>query len=110
MLDKKWIYVGNELIMRINQLYGLLTIDEGKGLIRLTNLNFSVTTRLSGEKFASADDERQTVDEFGLIDEQNRNVYQGIYNQSEPDFTIPWQLSLTYNFNLSRQIPEDEQI
>jgi lipopolysaccharide assembly outer membrane protein LptD (OstA) len=93
-------------ISRINK----FLIDEGKGLLRLTNLNFSVTTRLSGEKFASADDERQTVDEFGLIDEQNKNVYQGIYNQSEPDFTIPWQLSLTYNFNMNRQIPEDEEI
>ena len=49
-------------------------------------------------------------DEFGLIDEQNKNVYQGIYNQNEPDFTIPWQLSLTYNFNMNRQIPENEQI
>ena len=93
-------------ISRINK----FLIDEGKGLLRLTNLNFSITTRLSGEKFASADDEKQPVDEFGLIDEQNRNVYQGIYTQSEPDFTIPWQLSLTYNFNMNRQIPEDEQI
>jgi hypothetical protein len=95
-------------ISRINK----FLIDEGKGLMRLTNLNFSVSTRLSGEKFASAEDEKQSVttDEFGLIDEQNKSVYQGIYNQTEPDFTIPWQLSLTYNFNMNRQIPEDEQI
>ncbi|MBT8380816.1 MAG: LPS-assembly protein LptD, partial [Ignavibacteria bacterium] len=93
-------------ISRINK----FLIDEGKGLLRLTNLNFSVTTRLSGEKFASAEDEKQPIDEFGLIEEQNQSVYQGIYNQSEPDFTIPWQLSLTYNFNMNRQIPENEQI
>jgi lipopolysaccharide assembly outer membrane protein LptD (OstA) len=93
-------------ISRINK----FLIDQGKGLLRLTNLNFSVTTRLSGEKFTSADEESQPDDEFGLIDEQSKNVYQGIYNQSEPDFTIPWQLSLTYNFNMNRQIPENKQI
>ena len=94
-------------ISRINK----FLIDEGKGLLRLTNLNFSLTTRLSGEKFASEEvDDQKPVDEFGIIDEQNRNVYQGIYDQSEPDFTIPWQLSLTYNFNMNRQTPEEEQI
>jgi len=95
-------------ISRINK----FLISEGKGLLRLTNLNFSLSTRLSGEKFASSDDEKLTgvEDEFGLIDEQNRSVYQGIYNQTDPDFSIPWQLSLTYNFNLNRQIPEDKQI
>jgi lipopolysaccharide assembly outer membrane protein LptD (OstA) len=92
-------------ISRINK----FLIDAGKGLLRLTNLNFSVTTRLSGEKFASSEVEKP-VDEFGLIEEQNQNVYQGIYNQSEPDFTIPWQISLTYNFNMNRQIPENEEI
>jgi lipopolysaccharide assembly outer membrane protein LptD (OstA) len=83
-------------------------IDAGKGLLRLTGLNFSVSTSLSGEKFASAEGEsnQQTSDdEFGLIDQESKSVYQGIYNQQDPDFTIPWQISLTYNYNLNRTNP-----
>jgi lipopolysaccharide assembly outer membrane protein LptD (OstA) len=82
-------------------------VDAGKGLLRLTGLNFSVSTSISGEKFASSDKEnKKNEDEFGLIDEQSKSVYSGIYNQSDPDFTIPWSISLTYNYNLSRPTPE----
>lgn len=82
-------------------------VDAGKGLLRLTGLNFSVSTSISGEKFASTDKEYKTnEDEFGLIDEQSKSVYSGIYNQQDPDFTIPWSISLTYNYNLSRPTPE----
>jgi len=81
-------------------------VDAGKGLLRLTNLNFSVSTSLSGEKFASAEkDSGQKEDEFGLIDEESKSVYQGIYNNQDPDFTIPWSVSLTYNYNLDRTNP-----
>lgn len=87
-------------------------IDNGKGLLRLTNLNFSIGTRLSGEKLASDKNDEENLqqqqrsDEFGLLDTEQRNVYQGIYNDVDPDFTIPWQLSLTYNFSLNRVNPE----
>ncbi len=82
-------------------------VDAGKGLLRLTGLNFSVSTRLSGEKFTSSEKEiKKPDDEFGLVDEQSKSVYQGIYNQQDPDFTIPWSISLTYNYNLTRPTPE----
>ena len=87
-------------------------IDQGKGLLRLTFLNFSISTSLSGEKFAS--DEKKDIsetnideDEFGQIDEQKNNVYQGIYNEQDPDFTIPWQISLSYNYSINRNNPGD---
>lgn len=82
-------------------------VDAGKGLLRLTGLNFSVSTSISGEKFTSSEKENKKIeDEFGLIDEQSKSVYSGIYNQSDPDFSIPWSISLTYNYNLSRPTPE----
>ena len=82
-------------------------VDAGKGLLRLTALNFSISTNISGEKFASSEKEKkQTEDEFGLADQQSKSVYQGIYNEQDPDFTIPWSISLTYNYNLSRPTPE----
>ncbi|HSW55858.1 MAG TPA: putative LPS assembly protein LptD, partial [Ignavibacteriaceae bacterium] len=82
-------------------------IDAGKGLLRLTGLNFSVSTSISGEKLASSEkDSGQEEDEFGLVDEQSKSVYQGIYNNQDPDFTIPWSVSLTYNYNLNRPTPQ----
>jgi hypothetical protein len=95
-------------IQRINK----FLIDEGKGLLRLTNLSFSVTTNLSGERLKSKETGEELpptneLDEFGL-DASERNVYQGIYTDKDPDFNIPWNLSLTYNFGLSRPTPEQE--
>ena len=81
-------------------------VDAGKGLLRLTGLNFSVSTSISGEKFASTEKETgKEEDEFGLVDEQSKSVYQGIYDIKDPDFTIPWSISLTYNYNLDRTNP-----
>ena len=87
-------------------------IDAGKGLLRLTFLNFSISTSLSGEKFAS--DEKKDIsetnidkDEFGQTEEQKNNVYQGIYSEQDPDFTIPWQISLSYNYSINRTNPGD---
>ena len=37
---------------------------------------------------------------------KGKSVYQGIYNIKDPDFTIPWSISLTYNYNLNRPTPE----
>ncbi|MCW8806226.1 MAG: putative LPS assembly protein LptD, partial [Ignavibacteriaceae bacterium] len=85
-------------------------VDQGKGLLRLTFLNFSVSTSLSGEKFASEkkEDISETnidEDEFGQIEEQKNNVYQGIYSEKDPDFTIPWQIALSYNYSINRTNP-----
>ena len=44
-------------------------VDEGKGLLRLTLLNFSVSTSLSGEKFAS--DEKKDISETNTDQKMN---------------------------------------
>jgi len=35
----------------------------------------------------------------------NNQNYQGIYSQKEPDFSIPWSLSLSYNYSLNKPTP-----
>jgi hypothetical protein len=52
----------------------------------------------------------QQIEKNPLGDENPDNVYRGIYNNSEPDFSIPWDLSLSYNYNLSRPYPSVSSI
>jgi lipopolysaccharide assembly outer membrane protein LptD (OstA) len=80
-------------------------IDEGKGLLRLTNLGFSVSTSLSGEKLKSKEEDTAPPEnEFELGQAENR-IYKGLYEEKEADFSIPWDISLNYNYNLSRRTP-----
>ncbi len=101
-------YSGNA--SRVNK----FLIDEGKGLLRMTNFNFTITTRLSGERLKSTETGKPLAptnknDEFGLGEANKHNVYQGIYNDRDPDFSIPWDIALTYTFNLSRPTAETEK-
>ena len=84
-------------------------IDQGKGLLRMTFLNLSVTTSLSGEKFSSEEKDVSETnieeDAFGQIEQDKNSVYQGIYSDKDPDFSIPWQISLSYNYSINRNNP-----
>lgn len=83
-------------------------ISSKKGLLRLTNFQFSISTSISGEKLKSKDQKEVDVPlpegefELGRAD---RKIYQGLYDDKDPDFTIPWDLSLNYNYNLDKSIP-----
>ena len=80
--------------------------DMGKGLFRLTNLNFSISTTLSGDKLKGEDrtGKPDTDDEeFGAFKEQD---YVRLYEEEENDFSIPWNLSLNYNYNFSKPTNE----
>lgn len=81
-------------------------VNEGKGLLRLTNFQFSVSTSLSGERSSSRNmsDNSQAVNND--LQEAENSVYKGIYDEAkQSDFSIPWDVSLTYNYNLSRPTP-----
>ncbi|NWF50992.1 MAG: LPS-assembly protein LptD [Ignavibacteriaceae bacterium] len=83
-------------------------IDQGKGLARLSSFGFSISTTLSGEKLKSTETEKtDTISgEKGDGMLSNReSVYQGLYSDEEPDFTIPWDISLNYNYSESRPRP-----
>ncbi|MBK7629443.1 MAG: LPS-assembly protein LptD [Ignavibacteriales bacterium] len=84
-------------------------VSNGKGLLRLTNTNFSVSLSFSGDKISSSEsDNRTTVQQDQYLQASERSIYQGLYNDREADFSIPWDISLNYYYNLSRPIPTQE--
>lgn len=83
-------------------------INDGKGLLRVTNFYLSLSFTISGDKITSKEDSKGGTP--GVKTDQNlinseRSIYQGLYNDKEPDFSIPWDLSLNYNYNESRPTP-----
>ncbi len=73
----------------------------GGGLFELTNLSFSFSTSISGDKIRSED---RTGDETGDVEEDafetfRRSEYIALYEDEQPNFSIPWSLNLSYNFN-----------
>ncbi|MDR3628437.1 MAG: putative LPS assembly protein LptD [Ignavibacteriaceae bacterium] len=81
-------------------------INEGKGFVRLKNFSFSVSTSLSADKFKSSvkDTTKNNLESEAFIENQS-TVNKGIYNQGDPDFTMPWSMSLGYNYSFSRNNP-----
>lgn len=81
-------------------------IDQGKGLLRLTNLSFSMSFSISGDRIKSTETGTQTtLQQDQYLQASERSIYQGLYNEKEADFSIPWDLSLNYNYNESRPLP-----
>jgi hypothetical protein len=77
-------------------------IDQGKGLFRLTNFAFSVSTNLAGEK----SEDKRSVQKAEDFDAFKKKDYITTYDETQsPDFSIPWNLSLSYNFNLIKTNP-----
>ena len=84
-------------------------VNEGKGFLRLTYFSFSLSTHLAGERSTSSDETAKTDSsiqkgQFELVQESNA-MSRGIYNNSEADFSIPWELSLNYNYSFSKTNP-----
>ncbi len=82
-------------------------LERGKGIAELTNFSISLSTSLRGEK-KKATTQQQINDSARVADnERNQNFsgYKGIYDTSEPDFSIPWSLSLNFNFSQSQENP-----
>jgi lipopolysaccharide assembly outer membrane protein LptD (OstA) len=82
-------------------------VNEGKGLFRMTNLSFSLSTSISGDRLKSKETDAKKPEDKPLneLDNPDRQIYQGVYSQKEADFSIPWSLSLSYNYNLSQPSP-----
>jgi lipopolysaccharide assembly outer membrane protein LptD (OstA) len=77
-------------------------IKEGK-LARLTNFSLSIGTQLSGEKKATTAGPIRS--EADSINAAARKGYVGLYDQELPDFSIPWNLGLSWNFSQSQENP-----
>ncbi|PKL82932.1 MAG: LPS-assembly protein LptD [Ignavibacteriae bacterium HGW-Ignavibacteriae-3] len=95
-------YKGN---LRLNQFLA----SNGKGLFRLTNFNFSVSTSLTGERLKSKDDPSTQIKNQGGEDIQfNKKDNMTLYDDSQaPDLSIPWNLSLSYSYNFSKPSPNE---
>jgi LptD protein len=81
-------------------------INEGKGLLRLTYFQFSISTSLSGEKLKSSKQEDTLSQSESELSQAENTIYKGIYEEGrEADFSIPWNVSLTYNYSANRPTP-----
>ncbi len=79
-------------------------LSQGKGLFRLTNLNFSVSTSLSGERLKGVSSPEPVRDEFDVL---TGTEYMGIYGEDPVDFSIPWDVSLNFNYSYRKTNPVD---
>ncbi len=85
--------------------------SKGKGLFRMTNFSFSASTTLSGEKLKGEtrtgqrqQNQLQNNEDDGLGQVQ-RTDYISELERQESDFTIPWSLSLDFNYSISKNDP-----
>ena len=76
--------------------------SEGRGLFRLTNLSFSLSTSLSGDKISGSRDSEEDENDNSTF---RQAQYISIYDEEPPDFSIPWNLSLSYNYNMNKTNP-----
>ncbi|MFA6439939.1 MAG: putative LPS assembly protein LptD, partial [Bacteriovoracaceae bacterium] len=93
---------------RVNSRVNKYLFQEGKGIAELTNVSVSLSTSLRGEKKA-AQTQQEVNDSTRVADNQrnlNASGYKGVYDNPEPDFSIPWSLSLNFNFSQSQENPK----
>jgi lipopolysaccharide assembly outer membrane protein LptD (OstA) len=72
--------------------------------LRLTNFDFSISTSLSGERLKSTSQEEivQPEDQYQLGESSDSRIYKGLYEEKQADFTIPWDISLSYNYSYTK--------
>jgi lipopolysaccharide assembly outer membrane protein LptD (OstA) len=79
-------------------------LDEEGRLAQMTSFNVSISTKLRGEKEETkAGPKKETADSLAQGQETG---YIGLYKEPEPDFSIPWQLDLTWNFSQNQSNPD----
>ena len=95
---------GNVNYYEVNQFLS----SNGKGLFRLTDLNLSISTALSGEKLQRSEVKTAQNDKKDEgLETFPKKTTSSIYDDNTyPDLTIPWSLSLGYNFNYSKPDPD----
>ena len=80
-------------------------INEKKYLADLTSVSFSLGTSLSGQRKAgSSAPEPQPSQDEGFLARQ-ADITQGFYQDTNPDFSIPWSLGLNFTFSQNQSNP-----
>ena len=92
-------YVGTQ---RINRFLA----SAGKGLLRLSSFSFSVSTNLIGKaREERRSTPRKTESDYDAFQKKD---YISVYDENgSPDLSIPWNLNLSYNYNLSKFSPSE---
>jgi hypothetical protein len=94
---------------KINGEVNQFIIKDGSGLARMKNFNFSISASLSGDRLKSqsppVEGEKFQDDQESAYQQQTGSSYKGLYDDKEPDFTMPWSVSLNYNYGLSKTNP-----
>jgi hypothetical protein len=76
-------------------------LSEGEGVARMTNFRLSLSTSLSGERSSrSGEEETDTT----KVEEAKSGTF-GLYEEQEPDFSIPWRLSLSLDYAENKELP-----
>lgn len=99
-----------EFDQSVNNRVNRYLLERGKGIAQLTSVSLSLSTSFRGER-KQAQTEQQLNDSTRIADQQkNQNFgnYRGIYDTPEPDFSIPWSLSLSFNFSQNQQNPNQK--
>jgi len=93
---------------RVGRRVNKFLVAEQGTLAQLTNFTISIGTRFSGEKKESKAGPVRT--EADSVADRMRGGYVGLYDQPAPDFSIPWNLDLTWNFSQSQPDPRSKYI
>lgn len=80
--------------------------ERGNGIARLTSISLSASLNLRGEK-KQAETQQQVQDSIRVAEKlQNQQTgYRGMYEEDVPDFSIPWNLGLNFNFSQNQENP-----
>ena len=83
-------------------------LGENKGFVRMKSFSFSASTSLSGDRMKSDEksEEGEAAEEAYTPAVPNREgIYRGIYDRGDVDFSIPWSISLGYNYSVNKFAP-----
>ncbi len=94
---------------QLNQRVNKLLFDEGKGIAELTDFTVSLSTTLRGEK-KKREAETHPIDSTANIGTMpatfEQNGLHGLYGEELPDFSIPWNLGLSFTFAQNQENPD----
>ena len=83
-------------------------LSEGKGFMRLTNFSISLGTDLTPEKIFGKKEIKKKEGTEGEDEEEvfmKQSDYIALYDEQPADFTIPWTLGLSLNYNINKRNP-----
>jgi lipopolysaccharide assembly outer membrane protein LptD (OstA) len=78
-------------------------VDQGKGIAEMTSFSLSVSSSLSGQKNSRT---TTPADSVAAAERQNNiSGFRRMYEEESPDFSIPWNLSASFNFSQYQENP-----